>query len=188
MPLLYLIRHGRAAAGFGEATDPGLDSLGRVQAEAAAATLAQRNAPLPIFTSPLRRCRETAAALEKLWGKQAVLLPEVAEIPSPSSLSASRAVWLKEIMAGDWRSADAANPDLALAHWRKALIAVLLGTAYDAVIFTHFIAINVAVGSAIGEDRVICCRPDNGSITVFTHDSHALHLKERAREVMTQIG
>ena len=60
--LLYLIRHGRASAGFAEASDPGLDEVGRTQAETAAQELASLG-PLPLITSPLKRARETAVPL-----------------------------------------------------------------------------------------------------------------------------
>jgi broad specificity phosphatase PhoE len=60
---LYVCRHGRTEANasgllLGRA-DPGLDDLGRAQAAAMAGSL-----PTPTFiiTSPLARCRETAAA------------------------------------------------------------------------------------------------------------------------------
>jgi Histidine phosphatase superfamily (branch 1) len=71
MPRLYLIRHARPAAAWGEEADPGLDATGQQQAEAAARTLAQTLDSMPIYTSPLRRCRETARPLEQLWQRSA---------------------------------------------------------------------------------------------------------------------
>ena len=62
---ITLVRHGKAAAGW-EDKDPPLDDTGRAQAEAMA--LAMGDEPRPLFVSPLRRTRETAAALERLWG------------------------------------------------------------------------------------------------------------------------
>lgn len=67
MTTLVLVRHGRTAANTGGVLagwTPGvhLDDTGRAQAEA----LAARLAPVPVaavVTSPLERCRETAAAL-----------------------------------------------------------------------------------------------------------------------------
>ncbi len=61
MSRLILVRHGRAAGGWDDDLDPGLDELGRAQAEAMADLVAPRG-PLPILVSPMRRCRETAAA------------------------------------------------------------------------------------------------------------------------------
>ena len=60
---LFLVRHGRTAANAGGLllgrADPHLDELGRAQA-AALATLVE--APARVVSSPLQRCRETAAA------------------------------------------------------------------------------------------------------------------------------
>ena len=67
MARITMVRHGQAAAGFGEDHDPGLSPLGRQQA-AAAADAVESLGPLPILCSPLRRCRETAQALADRWG------------------------------------------------------------------------------------------------------------------------
>src|SRR5947207_14305321 len=120
MAKLYLVRHGLAAAGFGESHDPGLDEVGRSQADTMARELAQRG-PLPILTSPLRRTRDTAAPLAKLWNIQPVVEEAAAEIPSPTDNLQERAAWLRAFMAGSWRSA---TP--ALAQWREAVMTTLL--------------------------------------------------------------
>ena len=71
MPIVNLVRHGRAAAGFEGHLDPGLDAVGRSQAEAAAVALAQEfKTPVPIYTSPLARARDTAAPLAERWGSR----------------------------------------------------------------------------------------------------------------------
>jgi|TARA_B110000263_G_scaffold189153_1_gene166807 broad specificity phosphatase PhoE len=59
MATLYLVRHGQAAASWGEDPDPGLNALGHGQAARMAAALAALG-PMPIMISPLRRTRETA--------------------------------------------------------------------------------------------------------------------------------
>jgi len=59
MAKLYLVRHGQAAASWGEDPDPGLNALGHGQAARMAAALAALG-PMPIMISPLRRTRETA--------------------------------------------------------------------------------------------------------------------------------
>ena len=65
MQTLFLIRHGKPAAVWGEADDdPGLDDAGRAQAEAARdhlLSLPEDQRPSRVVSSPLRRCRETAA-------------------------------------------------------------------------------------------------------------------------------
>ncbi|WP_194818399.1 histidine phosphatase family protein [Nocardia sp. XZ_19_385] len=65
---LLLLRHGETAltaekrlSGSG-GSDPALSEIGRRQAEAAAELLAARGAVHAVVSSPLRRCRETAAA------------------------------------------------------------------------------------------------------------------------------
>ena len=66
---LYLVRHGRAPAGWDDDPDPPLDDVGRAQAEQLADELAARvPGGAPIVSSPLRRCRETAAPLAARWG------------------------------------------------------------------------------------------------------------------------
>ncbi len=62
MATLYLVRHGKASSGWGLEKDPGLDDLGRIQAKAAARTLASLG-PLAIITSPQKRAWETCEPL-----------------------------------------------------------------------------------------------------------------------------
>src|SRR5439155_21590840 len=87
---IYLVRHGKAAAGWGAHLDPGLDDAGRAQAEEMAKALAP-SGPLPLVASPLRRTRETAAALERRWAVAARIEPRVGEIPSPAEDLVGRA-------------------------------------------------------------------------------------------------
>jgi broad specificity phosphatase PhoE len=183
MSRLYMVRHGRAAAGFGESHDPGLDELGREQAAAVAQELATLGR-WPILSSPLRRTRETAAPLAKLWRVEPAIEEAVAEIPSPTDNLQERVAWLREFMAGSWRNA---TPPLA--QWREDAIAALLGIREDTVIFSHYIAINVAVGAATGDDRVVVFSPDNCSVTVFDNGSDALRLVEKGREApLTKVN
>ncbi|WP_438294131.1 bifunctional RNase H/acid phosphatase [Streptomyces sp. HUAS TT7] len=69
-----LLRHGETAltpfkrfSGSG-GTDPELSAVGRGQAERVAAALAERGTVQAIVSSPLRRCRETAAAVAARLG------------------------------------------------------------------------------------------------------------------------
>jgi broad specificity phosphatase PhoE len=184
MVKLYLVRHGRAEAGFGGAMDPGLDALGREQAEAVAATLGARG-PLPILSSPLRRAQETAAPLARLWNCTPVIEDAVAEIPSPKGMTLEeRVAWLRGLMAGSWRDA---SP--ALAEWREHCIATLAAIARDTVIFSHYVAINVAAGVATGDDRVVVFSPDNCSVTVLEADGQTLRLIEKGNEAaLTKVN
>ena len=161
MPTTVLVRHGRAEAGFGSHLDPGLDDVGRAQAEATAAKLAARfEEPVPIYSSPLKRTQETAAALARRWGSEVILEPRVAEIPSPTEDLRERARWLQGVMAGKWTDLP---PELL--RWRQEMIECVLGFETDTVVFCHFIAINVVVGAATGAEELIVFRPDNASVT-----------------------
>ena len=183
MARIYIVRHGRAAASFGESHDPGLDDLGRSQAEAVAEELSSRG-PLPILSSPLRRTRETAATLAKLWSVEPAIEQAVAEIPSPTDSLQERVAWLREFMGGSWR-----NATPSLAQWREDVIAALLAIGEDTVIFSHYIAINVAVGAATGDDRVVVFSPDNCSVTVFENYEGALQLIDKGREApLTKVN
>lgn len=59
MTRVYMVRHGRAAAGWDVDPDPALDELGRTQSLSVASRLSARG-PLPIISSPLLRCQQTA--------------------------------------------------------------------------------------------------------------------------------
>lgn len=184
MPRLYLVRHGKAAAGFGESMDPGLDEMGQGQAAAAAARLAPLG-PLPILTSPLKRTRETAAPLAQLWKKTPAVEEAVAEIPSPKGMTLEgRTAWLRALMAGSWRDAG-----YELAAWRESVIATLAAIEADTVIFSHYVAINVAAGAALGDDRVVVFSPDNCSVTVLDVTESGLLLVEKGHEAeLTKVN
>jgi broad specificity phosphatase PhoE len=184
MPKLYLIRHARPAAGWGEDADPGLDTIGQQQAEAAAQTLAQKLNRMPIYTSPLRRCRETAHPLEQLWQRSAEILEAVAELPSPRLDLRARHAWLREAMQGTWRElndlAPAGSPDYLA--WRRTLLDSVASLPHDCVVFTHFSAINAAIAAAYSREDVVCFRPDHASITCVESETGTLRLIELGRE------
>jgi broad specificity phosphatase PhoE len=182
MARLYLVRHGKAATGWDGDLDPGLDAVGRTQAAAMCEALAPLG-PLPILVSPMRRTRETAAALEACWNAKALLEPTVSEIPSPTADLKERRVWLTRAMAGRWRDLGA-----GLTRWRQGVVDRLLAIPEDSVVVSHFIAINVAVGHALGDDRVTCFRPDNGSRTVLEVANGTLRLVSLGEEAVTEAG
>jgi len=178
-----MIRHGEAAAGWGSHADPGLSERGHAQAKAAALDMDKR-APqkLSILSSPLLRCRETAAPLGHTWNIVPIIEPRVSEIPSPTGEVRDRRAWLRDIAAGTW----SAVPNLDA--WRKSVIEALLTLRQDTVIFSHYIAINVATGHALSDDRIVCFRPDNGSITVFQTSGSRLVLIEKGQEADTVVN
>lgn len=189
MPTLYLVRHARPAAGWGEDPDPGLDDTGALQARATAADLAKATPPLHIYSSPLRRCRETAQPLEAAWRQPASVLNEVAEIPTPPLDMASRREWLMRAMGGTWQELQQSAPagSVNYPQWRGALVSALMQLPHDCVIFSHFIAINVAVAAARGDDAVVCFRPDHASVTVLEARPDGLKIARLGREADTSV-
>lgn len=182
MPSIYMVRHGRATAGFDGHLDPGLDDIGRSQAFATAEVLAPIG-PLPLYSSPLARARETAEPLAHRWNCEIVIEPRVSEIPSPTEVLAERAVWLRRAMQGRWRDLDE-----SLQAWRRELIDFLHALEGDAVVYCHFIAINVAVGEARDDDRVVVFPPDNGSVTRLSNEVGRLRVVELGRSAQTHVN
>jgi len=180
-PRVVLVRHGKAAAGWGDDLDPGLDATGVAQAERMSEEL-EGNGPLPIIVSPLRRTRETAAPLEHRWGRDAVIDPAVGEIPSPTEDLAERAAWLRDALAGRWTDLGSHYEE-----WRQQVIHRLLAIGQETVVVSHFVAINVAVGAALGDDRVICFRPGYCSRTVLEVEDGELRVVELGDESATTV-
>lgn len=162
MPTITLVRHGKAAAGWEDA-DPPLDDVGRAQAEAMAAAIG--GAPRPLFVSPLRRTRETANALERLWAIDAVVEPRVGEVVAPTADLNERMVWLRAFLSDTYA---AAGPHYEA--WRDSVLDTLRALPDGAVVVTHFVAINAAIGKAWADERVTCQPVDNCSRTVIEID------------------
>lgn len=184
MPRLYLIRHGEPSGNWGQSADPdpGITELGRSQAEGAGERLA-KTPPKLIVSSPLRRARETALPLARTMKIELQIADAVAEIPTPATVSfAQRADWLRNLMQGEWSAADA-----SLQTWRDGVVTYLAGLQDDAAIFSHFVAINVALGAAIGDDRVVCFKPAHASITVLETKGRALSLIELGETADTAV-
>jgi broad specificity phosphatase PhoE len=189
MPRIYLVRHAKPAAAWGDDPDPGLDALGATQASAVAQQLASVTARTQVYTSPLRRCRETARPLCELWKCEATVLPAVAEIPSPPIDREAKREWLTAGMAGTWRELHRAAPAGSIDYldWRRSVVDALVALPHDCVVFTHYIAINVAAGAAQKRDEVLCFRPDHASVTVLDVGASGLRLVELGREAQTGV-
>jgi broad specificity phosphatase PhoE len=181
MPTLYLVRHGRAAASWDADHDPGLDELGHQQARRAAEALGAIGR-LDLIASPMVRTRETAAPLARLWKMEPRIEPRVSEIPSPVSDLQARGQWLREMAGRTWPALDT-----ALRHWREEVLTALRETARDTVVVTHYIAINVAVGAATSDDRVVNFRPDHCSITILKNTGGQLTLVQHGVEGTTRV-
>ena len=189
MTRTYMIRHGKPSSTWGEEADPdpGLDATGRAQAEAAAEALMLLPAPLRptrVFSSPLRRCRETAQPFADLIGAVVEIDPLVGEIPTPAGMSeAERGPWLRHAFAQRWSEVQG---DLDYDAWRRSVGQALLAKP-GAAVFSHFVAINAAVSCVTGEEQVLSFRPDHVSTSVFDIEDGVLTLIERGPEAATQV-
>ena len=186
MAKIHLVRHGEAAAGFGTHKDPGLSELGQQQAERVAQLLSTTlvsNGPVTIFSSPLARAYQTAEPLAAHWQKDILIETRVAEIPSPSEDLNERALWLQNAMQGTWS-------ELApkFVQWQQDLVACLLDLQEDCVMFSHYVAINAAVGAAQSDDRMRIFAPDNCSVTTLTNAHGKLDVIELGRTTERKIN
>jgi broad specificity phosphatase PhoE len=182
MTRVHLVRHGRAAAGWDRDPDPPLDAVGEDQARRAAELLAPLGVRA-VVTSPLRRCRETAAPLAGRWGVTPTVETAVAEVPSPLGVAmAERVDWLRRAMAGTW-----SDLDHRYAEFRDGVVSYVAGRGEDTVVFSHFIAINAVIGACLGDDRVVVRRLDNTSVTVVEIVDGSARLIEAGHEADTLI-
>jgi broad specificity phosphatase PhoE len=172
---IVLVRHAlplRLDAGVdGGAADPGLAERGREQAARLVTALAGDEVTA-LYTSPLRRARETAAALEQSLGLQAEVEPGIAEFDSGDSSY----VPVEELKAaGDPRWEMLARGDLYSAGvdpvaFRARVVDAVQAIAARhpggrAVLFTHAGAINAAAGEVLGQQRPIWMAPAYCSLT-----------------------
>jgi len=178
--MIYLIRHGEPAGGWGAHPNPGLTELGHRQAFAAAEALATAGAKRAIV-SPLQRCRETAAPFEKLMETHARIEPAVGEIVAPPG-TPDRAAWLQALMPGRWPDAGP-NYD----PWRRATLAAIETLQEETAVFSHFVAINAIVGLLTGDDRIVIFRPGHCSITKLVKLGGKLKIVELGSEAATVV-
>lgn len=188
MSRVYVIRHGKPASTWGDTDDdPGLDDQGRQQAAAAKAwllALPEQERPKRVVSSPLRRCRETAEPTALALGVELVIDPRVGEIPTPLSIpAADRSAWLRAAFDGTWSQI---KGDLDYQVWAEG-VAAAVASHPGAAVFSHFVALNAAVGVATGEARVAAFQPDHCSITVFDIRDDRLILHEKGREAQSQV-
>jgi broad specificity phosphatase PhoE len=178
-----MVRHGRASAGWDTALDPELDELGHAQAREVADQLQSLQLG-NIITSPLLRCQQTAEPLGLKWNVAPQVFTEVSEIPSPKGVAMSdRIVWLRQAMQGTWSDLGA-----NYVAYRDCITEFVRGIQTDAVIFSHFIAINAVIGGVLGDDRLVIRSLDNCSITIFVRDTTGnLSLTQGGHEADTLI-
>jgi broad specificity phosphatase PhoE len=178
--MIIFVRHGEAAAGWGHHRDPGLSETGQLQAQAVAETLI-RETPECVLSSPMLRCRETAAPLAELAGLDVTIDPDVSEIPTPPDVS-DRVDWLRQLMSGQWADA----PALVL-DWHKRLLNRLNSLPDRTIVFSHFVAINALVGYLEARSDVMVFRPDYCSMTRLQQTPEGVALISRGAEAGTAI-
>ena len=178
-----MVRHGRASAGWDTALDPELDEIGHAQAREVADQLQSLQLG-NIITSPLLRCQQPAEPLGLKWNVAPQVFTEVSEIPSPKGVAMSdRIVWLRQAMQGTWSDLGA-----NYVAYRDCITEFVRGIQTDAVIFSHFIAINAVIGGVLGDDRLVIRSLDNCSITIFESDTTGnLSLTQGGHEADTLI-
>jgi broad specificity phosphatase PhoE len=182
MATVRLVRHGQAAAGFGDHRDPPLDDLGREQAAAVADVLAPLG-PLPIFTSPMLRCQQTSAPLAARWDIEPVVESAVSEVTSPVDDLGGRVDWLRGFLGGSWADVDATTT-----AWRDGVVDWVRAVDDDCVVFSHFVGINAVIGNATADDRVTCLRVANTAVTTISNDGGRLTLLEAPTEMTTKVN
>lgn len=189
MDRIYMIRHGKPDSTWGQSgdPDPGLDAVGRGQAQSVSlALMALPDALRPhrVLASPLRRCLETARPFAEALGVELEVDARFGEIPTPAALSpAERPAWLRRAFAGHWREIVG---DIDYDAWRRCVGAALPNQA-GAAVFSHYVAINAAVSCVTGRDEVLAFQPDHTSVTVFATDGQGLQLVELGRQAETLV-
>jgi broad specificity phosphatase PhoE len=187
MPV-YLIRHGKPAAAWGDDDDdPGLDPAGRAQAQAVAdrlMALPEPQRPRAVISSPLRRCRETAQPLADALGTSVEIEAAVGEIPTPAGLSpGDRPAWLRGALTCAWADI---RGDIDYEAWRDG-VARAVACRPGAAIFSHFVAINAVLSVVTGDNRVIGFQPDHTSMTTFALEGGAITLVALGDEAVTGV-
>ena len=188
MTRIYMIRHGKAAAGWDGDADPGLNELGLAQAEAVAKKVQALVAtPVSIYSSPLKRCQETAAPLAAAWGVTPQIEAGVGEIPPPLEDLTARTDWLRRVMAGTWeglyRDVVSVESGVDFRGWNDNVVNTLNAFKGEAVvIFSHFIALNAAYCAATGAADVVSFAPENCSLSIFDTDGTSLSLVAQGEE------
>jgi len=181
---IFLVRHGEAAASWGQASDPGLSDLGHQQAQSTAQELLSLVQPdVNLISSPLLRAQETAVPLARAMGGVDVSIEKAfSEIVSPVPLP-QRQAWLREFMAQQWSE----QPE-SLHAWRKGILDTLLELEVTSVVFTHFLVINAVVGYLQERNETLCFWPDNASIVTLRNTGESLELVALGRQMSTPVN
>ena len=183
MTSIWLVRHGEAAAGFSEDTDPPLSPLGREQALQSADTLS-RCVPhdARLVTSPKRRAIETGEPCALCVQAELEIDARFIELPSPGELAARRQ-WLDEVLQGEWSALS--EP---VQEWRREIVSAIESFTSPTVIFTHFLVINAVAAHISGEDHVVQCLPANASVHELSTDGRGWQWRARGEMLKSVVN
>ena len=189
---IYLIRHGKASAGW-NTMDPNLDLKGKEQSDKIALKLSQiAKNPFDIFSSPLIRCIETAEPFSKITNKKIKIENKVIEIPSPIKNLKTRVVWLKRVLPLTWNELisdeDSRESKIDYFLWRENILKFFLSLKKDTFIFTHYLVINSVVSYLRKSDKVVFFNPDNTSLTHLSLSAKKLEIVSLGDEASTLIN
>lgn len=182
MSVIYLVRHGEAAASWDRSPDPGLSETGLQQALAVRQRFVD-GPPASIYSSPLRRTRETALPLAEAWGVEVTVTPAFTEIPTPPGYSLEqRLQWLLTLRDQTWD-----NASDTLLGWRTAILQGLDQLPTGAVVFTHFMVMNTVVAQVLGRRDYVCYQPANGAILTLERREGHLEIRDLGAESATRV-
>lgn len=180
---IYFVRHGEAAASWQDSEDPGLSALGREQAQRCADQLATSlEATIQLVSSPRLRAWETALPLGERLKTPITVEEAFREIEAPVPL-AERQKWLHEIAPQRWE-----QQHETVQEWRRQVLYALRNIYQPTVVFCHFMVINAIVGELTQAKKIVCCMPDNTSVTVVRRQHDDLELIELGDELKTVIN
>lgn len=189
---IYVIRHGSVAAASDAASplaDPGLSAEGQQQAEHSARECMALTGAVPILSSPLLRCRQSAAVLAAAWGTNYHIEPRVTEVPSPMTEAAIRSDWLIRMLPLTWQHMRQQGEQLNQAYpaqlqqWQQQVQQLVQECRQDVVIYSHFFVINSLLSLATRQDQVAASLPAPGAIFHFQRHASSLHLISRGTEL-----
>src|SRR5882762_7818323 len=115
-------------------------------------------------------------------------------LPGPPAVALAREEWLRRALVADWPELIELGQsvvdgyDSVLTNWRAGVLEAVLACPHDAVIFSHFVPVNVLTGRATGSDRVACFLPDHTSVTVFETTDNDIRLVERGRALKSKAS
>ena len=172
---LILIRHAlplRVESADGSPADPPLGDEGRLQAERLARWLARE--PLDgLYTSPLKRARETAAPLEAALGLRAAVEPRVAEFDKDAPVY----VPLEELKRTDperWRALIDSGFYLEgeVDRFRAEVVSALdevieANPGRQVAVFCHGGVVNAWLSHLLGLERLFLFEPAYTSVSRF---------------------